>query len=79
MNHSDAYRLIKTQFTTLSTGGTLGQTPCGPDGPDGEPIGRCDASGACLADEVECPSGNDDCILGTSLCCVEATSRPENC
>ena len=72
------FHLVTLMLNLVFTG-TQGQTPCGPTGPDGEQIGRCDAYGECYSDEVLCPAGNADCILADSFCCVVATSRPDEC
>ena len=66
-------------YTFYCNVGTLGQTPCGPDGEDGQPVGECDIIAECFDNEVPCPAGDSDCLFETSICCVEGTTAPAGC
>ena len=57
----------------------MGQLPCGPETEDGSDlVGTCDLTGDC-GDDAPCPSGDDDCILRASVCCLDGPDTVEGC
>ena len=53
--------------------------PCGPDTEDGEDqVGTCDITGECDGD-APCPSGDNDCPLRASVCCLDGPDPVDGC